>query len=205
MLNSNCLLIISLLLIVFLKPSHATPDYGWKLQRSTNTIKLYSRKVAGSKFIQTKAEVKITTPVSDLLAMFGDGSKCLKWQERCYSSRITQQISELELYAYSVIDLPWPVSNGDFVFHSLVTVDPLTKTIKLTFSPAKNMYPQTKYIRATANISYSLRELTSSSSVLTITMHTEFGGSISPRIINSILIDELQDDIDNLISLLKDK
>ena len=205
MLNSNCLLIIFLFLIVFPKPSHAVSDYGWKLQHSTNTIKLYSRKVAGSEFIQTKAEVKITTHVSDLLAIFGDGSECLKWQERCYSSRIIQQISEQELYAYSVIDLPWPVSNRDFVFHSLVTVDPLTKTTKLTFSPAKNMYPKTKYIRATSNISYSLREFTTSSSVLTITMHTEFGGSISPRIINSILVDELQDDIDNLLSLLKVK
>ena len=55
-----------------------------------------------------------------------------------------------------------------------------------------------------ANISYSVQVLTASSSVLTITMHTEFGGDISPKIINLILIDELQDDIHNLMSLLKD-
>ena len=197
-------MIIPLLLIAFINPSHAMPDNGWQLKHSTNKVKLYRRKVVDSEFIQTKAEVKISTAVDDLMLMFGDGSECLQWQKRCYSSHIIQKISEQELYAYSIIDLPWPVLNRDFVFHSLVTVDPLTKTTTLTLSPANNIFPQTKYIRATANISYSVQVLTASSSVLTITMHTEFGGSISPRIINSILIDELHDDVDNLISLLKD-
>lgn len=194
---------ITLLLLALLNPSYAVPDNAWQLHHSTSTIKLYSRKVAGSEFIQTKAEVNITRSVDDVMLMFGDGSACLEWQKRCYSSRVIKKISEQELYAYSIIDLPWPVLNRDFVFHSVLTEDPLTKTTTLTLSPADGLYPKTKYIRATANISYSFKEAGASSNILTIIMHTEFGGRISAKIINSILIDELEDDVHNLISLLK--
>jgi hypothetical protein len=192
---------LTLLTTVFF--SHAAEVDDWQLQHKTANIKLYSREIEHSDFIQIKAVVMVYAPYQDLLAQFGDGSQCWQWVTRCRSAKIIKTLSQHERLSYTALDFPWPLADRDFVFYSLLTIEPDTKITTLTLSPAKENYKTTKYLRAESNISYRIQPITDTTNLLTIIVHTEFGGSIIPEVINPNLVKELHEDVQRLVELLQ--
>ena len=197
--------IFASILLAFVLPSNAASNGDWQLEYERTNIKIHTRAVAGSKFLQTKAEIKLNVSAKLVLAKLSVSDRCWDWQARCKKSTTIKQISENESIVYAVINMPWPLSDRDFVFRSVYIIDAENKTIKIELSPAKGKYAKTKYVRGSGNATYIIKELSASESELIIEMHTEFAGSISPKLLNSKLVSELRKDIDLLIKLLKTK
>lgn len=195
------LLCATLAVYIFAVPLHAASINTWQLAHSGQQIKIYTRKVSGSLFLQTKGVVHISIPSNKLLKQFKSDNSCWQWQKRCINAHVIQSISNKEKDVYSVIDLPWPVADRDFVFRTKIEKDSESKVTTITFTPSNYVYPDTKYIRAKAQVRYEIKELSNASCLLTITMHTEFGGDLSEKLINHRLAKELLSDIEMLITL----
>lgn len=176
---------------------------NWELKLAEGQTKIYSRKIEHSTFLQTKVEVSINTSLDNLLTQFENSDKCWQWIKRCRSTKEIKKVSENEVFSYTILNMPWPISDRDFIFHTIKSVDPLNKVTTITIKPAliNNMY-NTKYVRGQANVIYRIEALSATSSLLTITMHMEFGGRLSSKVINPILVKELHADINELLELV---
>lgn len=189
-------------MILVINPSYSSSESTWKLRHSDNSINIYTQKVPNSVYLQVKAEVILNTPFDHLLAQFGNDNNCWKWVKKCLSVKLLQQISDDEKIIYSVLKMPWPLSERDFVFHSVrqLAIQQGLATLKL--SPLNKVYITTKYIRAKSTITYRLQSLSTTSSYLSIIMHTELGGTTPASLVNALLVDDLLNDLKELNKLI---
>ena len=165
-----------------------------------------------SGFLEVKSEVKINAPLNSVLPYFQGENGCWQWQLKCKSSVILKKINEHHQVVYTVVNMPWPITDRDFVFeakvaeHSTASAQGLTKKIVISLAPHPNpeLYnkEKSKLVRATSNIVYELTASSGNKTQLNIYMHTDFSGSISPKLINGRLVDSLRDDIDALLQLI---
>lgn len=165
-----------------------------------------------SGFLEVKSEVKINAPLNSVLPYFQGENGCWQWQLKCKSSVILKKINEHHQVVYTVVNMPWPITDRDFVFearvseHSTASAQGLTKKVVISLAPHPNPEQynkeKSKLVRATSNIVYELTASSDNKTQLNIYMHTDFSGSISPKLINGRLVDSLRDDIDALLQLI---
>ena len=165
-----------------------------------------------SGFLEVKSEVKINAPLDVVMHYFQGENGCWSWQLKCKSSVILEKINEQHQVVYTVVNMPWPITDRDFVFdakiteHSAGPVQGVTKKVVISLAPHPNpeQYNKEKsnLVRATSNIVYELTASSDNKTQLNIYMHTDFSGSISPKLINGRLVDSLLDDIDALLQLI---
>lgn len=204
---------IVLLVIFSSHQSFGRNVQNWHLEKQTKQLSIFSAKKIDSDFLQIKAEINFVSPSEKVLAQFGEGNECWQWQGRCASSKIVKQLNKNEKIVYTTINMPWPLTDRDFLFYSLFNFDVETQTTTLTLSPAtnkqaENLVLQTDLVRAKSNIVYTVHPIpktstTAYSTKLTILMHTDLGGDISPSFVNQKLVDELHEDIIILIKLVE--
>jgi len=171
---------------------------AWRLRHSEKGINLYSQKSGNSDYLQVKANVIFNVAFSDLLAQFNNDDKCWKWIKKCKIVKLLTQISDDEKIIYSVLNMPWPLSKRDFVFRSVRKIEILKGCATLELSPVNGVYKSTKYIRAKSTITYRIKSLSTTSSSLSIVMHSELGGTTPTSLINSLIVGDLIGDIKEL-------
>ena len=98
---------------------------------------------------------------------------------------------------YTVVNMPWPITDRDFIFdakvteHSAASAQGLIKRVVISLTPHSNpgQYnkEKSKLVRATSNIVYELTASSDNKTQLNIYMHTDFSGSISPKLINCVI------------------
>lgn len=120
-------LLLLVLAAVFLHASGVAQS--WKLRTNKNGIKVYSREVEGSKFHALRVESSFDVPASRLIAVILDIEGATEWLYSTKSCITLKTVSPSEVFYYSEVKFPWPVSNRDFVAHLKVNQDPATKTI----------------------------------------------------------------------------
>jgi hypothetical protein len=187
------------LLLFWVNIVSASNNLQWKLYKEDKGNALYTRKVENSPFLEVKAITQINAPQERVLAALGDGDSCTNWQKVCKSSRVFEKISEKEFFIYTVLDLPWPLSDRDLVIRSISesTADDSTITIKLL--PATDNFPKGKYVRAESNGSYVIKKINDKRTEFTWIMHTNIGGKISPKVINPQLVSNTLKDLKRLV------
>jgi hypothetical protein len=185
---------------VFSTATNAT-DSSWQLELESPQYKLYTQNKAGSEFLQTKAVLTIPTSSEKVLKHFGTGDKCWSWQRRCEKTKVIKSLSKSEQVIYVAIDMPWPISNREFLVrsHSYKSADENAFIIKLT--PEHEVKYKEDYVQGSVNSEYIITRLKADETQVMIVMHTEFAGSVSGSLINSKLINELEADVKTLIQL----
>ena len=53
-----------------------------------------------------------------------------------------KQVSPVDLYYYSEVNVPWPVSNRDFVAHIIATQNPVTKAVTVNAENLPDLVPK---------------------------------------------------------------
>ena len=94
-------------------------------------IVVYSKSTPGSRFKAVKVECTLATTLSQLVKVLLDIKASKEWIYSTKSCVLLKQVSPSELYYYSEVIIPWPISNRDFVAHLWVTQDPHTKIITM--------------------------------------------------------------------------
>lgn len=122
---------IILSLTVLFYVSNLSAQAGWVLAAQQEGIKVFVRDEAGSKIKALKLNCEIDANISQVVALLLDIAATTSWMPNTKSCFVTRQISACELYYYSEVNLPWPLSNRDFVTHLQVLQDPRTKVVTI--------------------------------------------------------------------------
>jgi hypothetical protein len=101
------------------------------------------------------------------------------------SSTLLKKISAAELYYYSEVSLPWPISNRDFVAHLKVTQDPHSKVVTIDGPVISNYVPEKKdVIRVKSSFGKWVLTPQKNNVKIEYTLETDPGGSLPVWLVN---------------------
>lgn len=88
---------------------------GWTLRKETDNIRVYTMDQDDSSFQAFKAEALLDTSLENLMAVMANPGSCVEWVHNCTKSHGFGDGNFHDRYAYSVNDMPWPVTDRDYV------------------------------------------------------------------------------------------
>ena len=114
---------------------------NWVLKKEKDSIKVYNRSNAHSKFNDLRVETILRTGLSDLAAVILDINNYPHWSFNTKTAYVLKQISPSELYFYSEINSPWPASNRDLAVHLHITQESVSKVMHIRSDEVPNFIP----------------------------------------------------------------
>lgn len=178
----------------------AASDTQWQLEEERDGIAVYTRTIENSPFLEVKGTVSLNTPAQRVSDLMGDGNGCPEWRKTCKSSKVIEKVSDAERYVYLVLDLPWPAADRDLVMHSKTVVDESTQTATVELVSDSSKHPPEDYVRAESQGKFVIRAIGEKQVEFTYIMHTDLGGDLPPRAVNSRLAETT---LDELVKLRK--
>lgn len=90
---------------------------SWDLEKDKDGIRIYNRKVEGSKLKEFKGVVSVKASVQEAVSYFTDIQQHEKFMYKCKkgSVKVVKKSSASDFYTYMVIETPWPATNRDVV------------------------------------------------------------------------------------------
>ncbi len=93
----------------------------WALVKEQNGIRVYTRSVEGSDFLEFRGETVVEGSVAALVAVLYDTPAAPAWLHQCSFGMTLDEISFEENYIFQIYDLPFPVSNRKMTLHAELT------------------------------------------------------------------------------------
>src|SRR5690606_21955176 len=103
----------------------------WKLKIDKEGVSVYTKTVSESGLKAIRVRCSIPATLSQIVALVLDVNAGTEWVYSTKSSVLLKRVSPSELYYYSEVALPWPLSNRDFIAHLIVTQDPRSKVVTI--------------------------------------------------------------------------
>lgn len=110
-------------------PAQAQKD--WSLRSNKEGIKVFTRTEAASGLKEIKVQCAVQATLSQMVALVMDVNAGADWVYATRSSTLLKRVSASELYYYSEVEMPWPLTNRDFISHLMVSQDAATKTVTI--------------------------------------------------------------------------
>ena len=202
---SGCRLVLSALCVITWStslPANTPGADGWELLSSDHGIQTFSRDVQDSRFKETRHVTELDASLPQVLSALGDGTTCVAWLKLCKSIKIIERVNQREFLAYAVLNMPWPVSNRDLVFRSTRIGEPEDKVVEVRQLAEPDAYPPGKLVRMISENVYTIESMRDRKVRLTWTLHTNPGGGLSPKLVNSRAHKETRRDLRSLIKYL---
>ena len=118
--------------VAFLLINTLKAQQDWVLKLNKDGIRVYTKNYQGSPVKAVKALCRIGASVSTLTSILRDVRNSKEWMYATKSVALLKELSPTEVIYDSEIELPWPVSNRDFIVHQSITQDSVTNTVKIT-------------------------------------------------------------------------
>lgn len=177
-----------------------TDEAGHSLKLDKDGIKVYIFSHKDSEFATFKAVTHINASVDSILAVMLDNESYTQWIHACEDSFVIEDVNFNERYHYQAISLPFPFENRDFLFHSTLKQDPITKEFTITMSSVSD-YCQNKsskqckkvnqstMVRVKKSIGTYRLEPEDKGIKITWIQHTDPAGKLPSWLVNSVLQD----------------
>lgn len=120
--------IISGVVIIF-SVVNADCQEAWVLKLDKEGIKVYTKNLDNSPYKAVKTVCTIDASLSKITAVLLDIDNCKDWVYATKKCVTLKKLSQSELIYYSEIEIPWPVSNRDFIVLLKVSQDEKTKAV----------------------------------------------------------------------------
>ena len=174
------LLMISCLLLSF-----SAAGQAWELKTEEEGIKVYTRPVENSAIKAIKVECTVEASLSQLMAVLLDIPASDEWVYSTKFCRVQKMLSPNELIYHSEIEVPWPVSNRDFVVRIKLEQDSLTKTLTVSGENLPQyLDEQEGVVRIMHTVSHWAATPRDTSVDIVFTLHVDPGGLIPAWLIN---------------------
>jgi len=187
------LITLTALLLATGWPAHAglPPDNDWHLAKDQDHIKIYTRDMPGSDFEAFKAVAVLDAPLANVMAVMVTPSSCMQWVHGCIAAENIKVDSFNQRYAYSVNDLPWPVSNRDYVLRINTGANPDTGEITMRFHAVSGMKPATPdNVRVTdSDTLYRFDAVDATHTRMIWIQHTDPNGILPSWLVNTLAVD----------------
>ncbi len=125
---------------------YANAQSKWTLKAHEGDIEIYTKNAENSPFKAIRVRCTIPATLSQLVAVILDVNTGAEWVYSTKSSTLLKQVSPMELFYYSEVSLPWPLSNRDFVAHLITTQDPQTRVVTINGPTVADYVPEKKNI-----------------------------------------------------------
>lgn len=171
----------------------------WTLARQENGITVHTRPVADSGIDEFRAVVEVGVGASEVLALVRDSDRFKEWFPNTPESKLLDRDGAVS-HQYSVLDAPWPVSDRDNVFRSVMSRDEASGTIKLALTASPDHYPeQDGCVRVRhAQGSWRFEPLGPTRTRITFQMHLDPGGGVPQWLTNARVVDSPFEALTNL-------
>ena len=171
---------LALLFLLFANCALAQTGDGWVLKDNDDGVKIFTRGVENSKIKAIKVECQLDATLPQLVAVLMDVRNSEEWLYHTSSNYIVKQVSPADIYYYSMVEMPWPISNRYFIAHLMVSQDAVTKVVTIDAPCIADMVPvKPKVVRiANSNGKWVLTPLSNGHVKVVYTLHADPGGSI---------------------------
>jgi len=115
--------------ILFFTGFSSAAQTDWELKAEKEGIQVYTKQMDSSPLKTIKAVFTISTSLAGLTAVLMDINSSMDWVYATKKIALLKKISPAELVYYSEIEIPWPVSNRDFIVDLIVSQDEKTKVV----------------------------------------------------------------------------
>lgn len=177
---------LTLLFLLCANCALAQGHEDWVLKENNDGVKIFTRDVENSKIKAIKVECELDVTLSQLVAALMDIKNSEEWLYHTADNYIVKQVSPSELYYYSLVEMPWPVSDRDFIAHLVVSQDPVTKVVTIDAPCIADMVPVKPGIVRIANSrgKWVLSPMNKARVKIVYTLHADPGGSLPAWLIN---------------------
>lgn len=123
-------------------PVSAQTNEGWILKNEKDAVKVYYRKTSG--IYELKLTTSIKVPLPGIVRLFDEVHKYAAWGYKVSEARLLKRVSATEMYYYSRIDFPWPMSDRDVILHTKLSQDPHSLAIYSVSTSEPDYIPEVK-------------------------------------------------------------
>jgi len=132
--------------MLFLLPGYLSAQAGWEQKMDREGIKVFMRQMDNSPLKAVKTVCTINTSLSVLTAVLLDIPGSAEWVYATRKIAVLKKNSPSELVYYSELNIPWPVTNRDFIVLLTVTQDQKTKAVTVLGDNKPDYLPEYKNI-----------------------------------------------------------
>jgi hypothetical protein len=139
-----------------------------------------------SKFKAIRVICQVSATLSQMVAVIMDVNTGTDWVYSIKSSRLLKQVAPSELFYYCEVELPWPISNRDFIAHLKVVQDTLSKVVTI-YGPTVSNYvpPKPGIVRvASSEGLWIISPKPNHTIQIDYTLRTDPGGSVPAWLVN---------------------
>ncbi|XOZ33694.1 START domain-containing protein [Halomonadaceae bacterium KBTZ08] len=186
--------LLSLVLILAGASSHAdvpTNDQHWDKAMEADGIQIHTRNIEGSHIDAFRAETVLDAPLEAVMAVMANPRSCMEWVHQCAHAERLETGGFRDRYAYSVNDMPWPVSDRDYVLHIQTRTGESRDHIIIEMESVEGrVEPKDDYVRmpASSTVYEFFREGDSRTRMLWY-QHAVPGGSLPDWLVNRLATD----------------
>jgi hypothetical protein len=176
-------------LLSFMVFSFSNAQNNWVLKADKDGIKVYTGTMPNSKVKAIKVVSTLHTTLNQLAVAILDINTAKQWVYSTKSCTLLKQVSPTELYYYSEVNVPWPVSNRDFVAHLTLHQDAATKVMTVDAENAPTYLPaKPNIVRIPQSIGKWVATPTGINDVkIEYTLFADPGGSVPSWLINMFI------------------
>lgn len=157
----------------------------WKLRREENGIKVYTASTDTSRIQILLAEFTVQATTPQLIQVLMDASSHPRWVYNAKHARLLKQITPDEIIIYSLVGLPWPCSDRDYVAHITVSHPSENVTIIDSHSEDGHMLPQKGLVRVyESNAHWEITESTPNHISVRYQLRFNPGGALPAWLVN---------------------
>lgn len=158
----------------------------WTLKTNKDGIAIYTKTIENSNYKGIRVKCSLPATLSQFVAVIMDVNTATEWLYSTKSSTLLKQISPAEVYYYSEVGLPWPLSNRDFVCHLTARQDPRTKVVTIDGPVVPDYVPQKEGIVRVTHSSgkWIITPAENNTVNIEYTLEADPGGSIPAWLVN---------------------
>ncbi|MDD5711601.1 MAG: START domain-containing protein [Smithellaceae bacterium] len=180
------LIILSCLLLMAALPQLTFADAEWKQVKQSDGITIFNRPYPGSDVDEFRGVTIVRAPIEVITEVLYDVPAQPKWMSDCLAARTVKVISENHIIAYNVLNVPWPVTDRDFLADTVFNTDFKAGKVLVEMKAVKEpLVPVGQYVRMTDLAGTCLLErLGKDKTKVTYTMRANPAGNIPAAIAN---------------------
>ena len=110
----------------------------WESLGITNDVAVYRKQEGETGLYAFKGEATSDLPVGQLMGILRDESVSKEWVNMMMFGTVVETYSENHLLLHQGYDLPWPISDRDYVFDKKVVYDSEKKTATVHLTSVEN-------------------------------------------------------------------
>ncbi|MBU2875889.1 START domain-containing protein [Marinobacter salexigens] len=163
---------------------------AWTLRKEAGDIQIYTMDQGNSSFQAFKAVALLDAPIENIMAVMVNPASCIEWVLNCTESYGIGKGTFHDRYAYSVNDMPWPVTDRDYVLHIRTQGNEASGEIIMEMSATPNMRVENSNRVRVEHSETLYRFIPEGNKTRMIWLqHTDPTGALPGWLVNSLLVD----------------